>query len=132
MSQRTKVFVKDLRTRLADAILRDAEQKAAGKGTRIERLICLVALLALLAGYLLATQTNATTIGGIVFFGSFGSIVGATLAGWLPTVRRMRYRLERCGLTAAAVLWLPDLMAAYWAIGEMARQSERQADQRTS
>lgn len=111
-----------IRARMAQAILKDAEMKAFGRGTRIEKILSVVSMLALLLGYLVATQTQAATVGAAIFFGSFGVVLGATLAGWLPAIRRLRCRLSRCGLEAAEEMRLPDLLAAKWAISEMARQ----------
>jgi hypothetical protein len=109
------------RAKVAQAILKDAEMKAFGRGTRLEKALSLISMISLLAGYLLATQTQAATIGAVVFFGSFGVVLGTTLVGWLPSIRRLRCRMARCGLEAAEELKVPDLLAARWAIGEMTR-----------
>ena len=108
---------------MAQAILKDAEMKAFGRGTRLEKALSLISMICLLAGYLIATQTPAATIGAFLFFGCFGVVLGATLVGWLPAVRRLRCRMARCGLEAAEELKVPDLLAARWAIGEITRHS---------
>lgn len=114
----------NFRVRIAQAILDDIEAKAQGRGTRLERILSLVAMTALLLGYLLATETAAGTVGATLFFASFGAVLGATIAGWFPAIKRLRCRLSRCGVQAADALKVPDLLAAKWAISELARQPQ--------
>ena len=114
-----------LRANLARGILSDAEMKACGRTSRIDKITTLVAMAALLVGFLLAANSTTHTTGWIVFFGGFGTLLGVGAMGFLPAVRRMQDRLARCGYEAAGEMRLPEVLMVRWAINELARQPLR-------
>lgn len=121
MPMNTRKTEYSLRSRVARGILSDAEMKAFGRTSRIEKLTSALCLAVLLTGFLLANQNTTHTTGWIVFFGGLGCVLGVAVVGLLPSVRCMQARLARAGLEAATEMRLPELLAARWAIGEMAR-----------
>lgn len=123
MPTKTRKTEYSLRTRVARGVLSDAENRAFGRTSRIEKITSTLCLAALLTGFLLAGHTTTHTTGWVVFFGGFGVATGVAIVGLLPAVRRMQARLARAGIEAATEMRLPELLAARWAIGEMARQA---------
>lgn len=111
------------RHQVAQGILYDAEMKSTGRATRIEKWSLRFALVALVIGFLLSSQTHTHTTGWIVFFSVVGMVIGVALTPYLPFVQTLQTRLSRSGLEAAFEMKLPDLLAAHWAINEMARTS---------
>lgn len=121
MPNRFRQNTTSLRASLARGILSDAQMRPAGQSSRIEKIMMSVALGALLIGFLLASETSTHTTGWIVFFAGFGVLLGGSMVGFLPPVRRMQDRLERCGFEAARAMPLPEVLMVRWAINEMAR-----------
>ena len=102
----------------------DAEQKAAGRSTRIGKLTNLIAMLALMAGFLLSSQSSNPQIeldGAILFFAFFVLLLALTLTNFPPLPAHLRDRLTRCGLGAAEDMNLMEALAAKWAIEELGK-----------
>lgn len=116
------------RCRLAQAILLDAQNKAAGSPTRVDQITTLSALLLILVGFVVtlkATQPWQQGVGLLLFLACFTLLFLMVLSARLPVVSTLRARLARCGLEAAYRMNVVELAAARWAIGFQARTPRR-------